>query len=112
MSGDPDPERLRALQERLRKAKGEDGPAHPMAEAHRQGQLAWRMVTELVAGLLIGFGIGYGLDSLLGTRPWLMLIFTILGFVAGVRVMLRSATEAGRNTNETGAGDDRPENGG
>jgi len=49
------------------------------------------MVTELVAGLGIGFGIGYGLDMAIGTAPFLMLIFTLLGFTAGVKTMMRSA---------------------
>ena len=65
-----------------------------MEDHHSQAHLAWRMVIEMVSGLLIGFGIGYGLDSFLGTLPWMMLIFTMLGFAAGVRVMLRTATEA------------------
>jgi ATP synthase protein I len=54
------------------------------------------MVIELVAGLGIGFGIGYGLDALIGTRPWLMVVFTILGFIAGVKTMIRSAEEVQR----------------
>ena len=37
-----------------------------MGEHYSQAQLAWRMVVELVAGLGIGFAIGYGLDSLFG----------------------------------------------
>jgi ATP synthase protein I len=49
------------------------------------------MVTELVAGLLVGFGIGLGLDALFGTRPWLLVLFTLLGFWAGIRVMMRTA---------------------
>jgi len=51
------------------------------------------MVIELVAGLAIGFGIGYGLDRWLGTAPFLMVVFTLLGFAAGVKTMLRSARE-------------------
>ena len=51
------------------------------------------MVIELVAGLLIGFGMGYGIDWALGTMPWFLIIFTLLGFVAGIKTMLRSAAE-------------------
>jgi len=64
-----------------------------MEEHYSQAQHAWRMVTELVAGLGIGFGIGYGLDALMGTAPLMMLIFTILGLVAGVKVMIKTAQE-------------------
>jgi ATP synthase protein I len=55
--------------------------------------MAWRMVIELVAGIVIGFGIGYGLDRLFGTLPVFLILFTGLGFVAGVRTMMRTAQE-------------------
>lgn len=51
------------------------------------------MVIELVAGILIGFAIGYGLDAVLGTMPIFLVVFILLGFAAGVRVMMRTATE-------------------
>jgi len=96
MSDAPDPDRLRALEGKIRVAKGEDKKekAPTFEDHHSQAQLAWRMVIEMVAGLLIGFGIGFGLDSLFETKPFLMLVFTLLGFAAGVRVMLRTAQEA------------------
>ena len=55
--------------------------------------MAWRMVIELVAGIVIGFGIGYGLDRLVGTLPVFLILFTGLGFVAGVRTMMRTAQD-------------------
>ena len=51
------------------------------------------MVIELVTGLLIGFGMGYGLDSLLGTLPIFLVLFTLLGLAAGINVMMRTAKE-------------------
>jgi ATP synthase protein I len=33
--------------------------------------------------VLIGFAIGYGLDRLFHTSPWLMLVFIVLGFASG-----------------------------
>ncbi|MDH3263042.1 MAG: AtpZ/AtpI family protein [Paracoccaceae bacterium] len=93
MSGPSDEERLKALDERIKSAKGAQAPKPHMEEHYSQAQLAWRMVIELVAGLAIGFGIGYGLDALLGTRPWLMVLFIFLGLAAGVNVMLRTARE-------------------
>lgn len=92
---DPDQKRqLQDLDARLSalKAAQQSGKAH-QEEHYSQAQVAWRMVTEMVAGLGIGFGIGYGLDILLGTMPWLMVLFTLLGLVAGIRVMLRTAAE-------------------
>ena len=40
---------------------------------------------QLVVSTFIGFGMGYYLDKWLGTHPWLMIIFLLLGIVAGFR---------------------------
>jgi ATP synthase protein I len=89
-----DEQRLKALEARIAAAKAAiEGPRSDKSEGHRQAQLAWRMVIELVAGLLIGFGIGYGLDTLFGTMPIFLVLFIFAGFAAGVKTMLRSAQE-------------------
>jgi len=93
MPNDPDPERLRALEDRIAAAKAKQEPGPRMDEHYSQANIAWRMVIELVAGLGIGFGIGYGLDTLFGTLPILLVIFTLLGLAAGIQTMLRTAKE-------------------
>ena len=88
---DNDP--LRDLGQRIQSAK-QSYEDEPKVEDHHSGlQHAWRMVIELVSGMAIGFGLGYGLDVLFGTLPILMIVFTLLGFVAGVRTMLSTARE-------------------
>lgn len=94
MANEPDPERLKALGERLAAKRKTEAPRPKAEDHHSAAQLAWRMVIELVAGIAIGFGIGYGLDSWLGTMPLFLVLFVLLGFAAGVRTMLRSAEEA------------------
>ncbi len=49
------------------------------------------MVIDLTAGVAVGSAIGWGLDTLFGTKPLFLLAFVLLGFAAGVRVMLQSA---------------------
>lgn len=94
---DPDREsRMKQLEERLGAYKKAREPRPQKDEPHSQAQHAWRMVTELVAGLMIGFGIGYGLDRLLGTIPLFLVLFTLLGLAAGIKTMLRSANELQR----------------
>ncbi|MCC5966359.1 MAG: AtpZ/AtpI family protein [Natronohydrobacter sp.] len=68
-------------------------PPAPAQDHHSMAQVGWRMVTELVAGLGVGAMIGYGLDVWLGTLPLFLVVLTLLGFVAGVKTMLRSARE-------------------
>ena len=60
----------------------------------------WRMVIELVVGMLIGFGIGLGLDIFLNTKPLFLIIFTLLGFIAGVKTMLNTAKTMKRESIE------------
>ncbi len=112
MADEPDPDRLRALEARLASVKGK---AAPKARAgtgtgFSQGEIAWRMVIELVTGMVIGLGLGYGADWLFGTLPVFLVIFALLGFAAGVKTMLGTA----RQMNKAAAGQpgaDRKEDG-
>lgn len=92
MAEEPDPERLRQLEARLGQVKGKPAAARVRSgKAFSQGEMAWRMVIELVSGMLLGLAIGYGLDAAFGTLPVFLVIFALLGFVAGVRTMLGTA---------------------
>lgn len=51
----------------------------------------FRLSTELVAGVIIGAIIGWLLDRLLGISPWGLIVFLLLGFVAGVLNVMRAA---------------------
>lgn len=42
-----------------------------------------RIGMEMAGGPVVGFGIGYALDQWLGTTPWCMLTFIVLGIGAG-----------------------------
>ena len=50
-----------------------------------------RLSAELVGGVIVGAGIGLGLDYLLGTRPWGFIVLVLLGFAGGVLSVMRSA---------------------
>jgi ATP synthase protein I len=104
MASEPDPDRLRALEARLAKVR-ETPKVEPTttAKGFSQGEVAWRMVIELATGIMLGTGIGYGLDVLFGTLPVLLVIFSLLGFAAGVRTMLGTARELGKKAAATAA---------
>lgn len=55
--------------------------------------IATRLVAELVAGLVVGGGIGWVLDRLLNTRPWMLVVFFILGSIAGIMNVFRAASQ-------------------
>lgn len=46
---------------------------------------------HLVGSTVIGLAMGYYLDQWLGTRPWLTMIFLVLGIVSGFRHVFREA---------------------
>lgn len=43
-----------------------------------------RAGTEMVAGLVVGVAMGWGLDHWLGCRPLFLILFSLLGGAAGV----------------------------
>ena len=92
---DSDP--IRDLGEKIKSAKRSYEDESKVEDHHSGLQHAWRMVIELVSGLAIGFGLGYGLDIVFGTLPIFMIVFTLLGFVAGIRTMLSTAKEVQRD---------------
>src|SRR6516225_3240918 len=51
----------------------------------------FRLSSELVAGVLVGAGIGWLIDRSLGVSPWGLIVFLLLGFAAGVLNVMRSA---------------------
>ncbi len=54
---------------------------------------AWTVGLNLVFATFIGLAIGYFLDKLFNTSPWLTIIFLILGIVAGFRELWRLAAK-------------------
>lgn len=44
----------------------------------------------LPSSIAVGLFMGYFLDRWLGTEPWLLLIFTVLGVVSGLLSLLRA----------------------
>ena len=51
----------------------------------------FRLSSELVGGVLVGAGLGWLIDRLLGISPWGFIVFLLLGFIAGVLNVMRSA---------------------
>jgi ATP synthase protein I len=107
MASEPDPDRLIALEKRLQKVKGQVPAARTnTVKGFSQGEVAWRMVIELVTGMLLGMAIGYGLDVLFGTLPVFLIIFSLFGFAAGIKTMLGSARQLAQKAADDAAKDE------
>jgi ATP synthase protein I len=89
--------RLGSLDQRLSKIRdsrkigtdqpgGGDGAARASAMA-----IGFRLSSELIAGVVVGALLGWGFDRLLSTSPFGLIAFVLLGFIAGVVNVIRSA---------------------
>ncbi len=87
--------RLRRLGDRLERerASSESGfssGAPPSADGSAMAR-GLRLSSELVAGVLVGAGLGWVIDRWLGISPWGLIVFLLLGFAAGVVNVIRAA---------------------
>ena len=83
--GDSFESRLQAA----RLKQGLDTPPKPTGQSPEgSGASPWgiglRLGVEMGSALVVAIAIGYGLDRLFGTRPFLLLVFLPLGVAAGV----------------------------
>lgn len=61
---------------------------------------AFRLVTELVTGVLMGVGLGWLADTGLGTKPWGVVVGTVLGFGLGFYAAARGAFKLQASTEQ------------
>lgn len=86
------------LATRIAKARSEEANGGSSSHSKSGGGAsghgrAARLGTEFIAAILVGAGMGYGLDLALGTVPWMMLLMLLVGFGAGVLNVVRAASE-------------------
>ena len=87
--------RLQNLEQRLgevRDGKAEIRIKHQEPRADNSGLAkAFRLSAEFVSGPVAGGLIGWGLDALLHSKPWGMIVFLMLGFLAGIYNVMRAS---------------------
>jgi ATP synthase protein I len=88
--------RLQRLNEGLGQARNPAGHPSDSSGAQRAATASgyakgFRLSSELVAGVVVGAGIGWLIDRWLGVSPWGLIVFLLLGFAAGVLNVMRSA---------------------
>ena len=88
-------DRLRALRDQVRPADSGDGGGRAVPQT--AAGWVFRLSIELAVGLLVGGVIGWGLDRLLGTSPAMLIVFFLLGAVAGIYTVIKSAMALNRD---------------
>src|SRR6202050_2275700 len=85
--------RLQRLSERLARdqaGRPSDSPGEDRAATASGYARGFRLSSELVAGVLVGAGLGWLIDRLFGISPWVFIVFLLLRFVSCVLNVMRS----------------------
>ena len=56
---------------------------------------AIKIGVDIVAAIIVGVGVGLLLDNWLGTKPWLLIVFFVLGAAAGMLNVFRAVSGYG-----------------
>jgi ATP synthase protein I len=94
----PDPDDLKRLGERIDEAERRRSQGSKPPPPTSLG-IAFRFTTEMVAALVVGGGLGWGIDwafdhwSPFHTRPWGIVVMFVLGAAAGIRNVMAAAKE-------------------
>jgi len=73
--------KLKAARAANPKPSHNEAPSNVMSQ--RQTGVAYRVLVDMIAGLLVGGFLGYWLDRWLGWAPYSLVTGLVLGFVAG-----------------------------
>ena len=99
--------RLNERRPRAKEAGKEAGPV----DARSGYAVALRLSSGFISAILVGAGIGYLLDTFVGTTPWGMIVFLLIGFAAGIVNVLRSSGEMSDPYRSVWAPDEEDTNG-
>jgi|SRR5271165_5560711 len=101
-----DDERLRMNLDRLKSSlskaresqRPEASPQTEIPDAARGASgisLGMRAGSEFISAIVVGAGLGWGLDRLIGTNPAFLIVFFFLGVAAGVWNVIRLTSPKG-----------------
>ena len=71
--------------------------------------MAWKLSTELLASVLVGLFLGWGIDQLFGSAPFGLLIGLGFGIAAGFMSVFRTANAMDAKTAHIPKGEALPE---
>ena len=91
--------KLRAARAANPKPRQNEAPSNVMSQ--RQTGVAYRILVDMIAGLLVGGFLGYWLDRWLGWAPYSLLTGLVLGLIGGAnnawRVIRQYSADAAKD---------------
>jgi ATP synthase protein I len=96
--------RLKAARAANPKPRQNEAPSNLMSQ--RQTGVAYRVLVDMIAGLLVGGFLGYWLDRWLGWTPYSLVTGLVVGFVAGVNNAWRAIRAYSKDAAVMGDGGD------
>ncbi len=88
------PNDIQQLGDRISELKRREAEARKdkkESEAAYASKVGFRIATEMLSGVVVGAAIGYLLDNMMQTKPWLLMVFMFFGGAAGVLNVYRFA---------------------
>ncbi len=84
MNSENIPENLQALEAKICRMRGvENNKSLSTSEYVSAAGVGVQIAADLLAGVLVGAGVGYVLDMILGVRPIMLAVFLLFGGAAG-----------------------------
>ena len=96
--------RLKAARAAVEKPRPGNGESNQMSQ--RQTSVAYRVLVDMIAGLLVGGFLGYWLDRWLGWTPYSLVVGLVVGFAAGVNNAWRAIRAYSKDAAVMGDGGD------
>ncbi len=85
----PPDARLESLDRRLDKMQQAEATKKVQAQGDPNYRIGQLVLSHLVGAPFGGFVVGFVLDKIFGTKPWLMLVMLFLGFGVGFMNVVR-----------------------
>ena len=91
---EPNDKALRSLDARLDAFEAKKAAEQPIhAQNEKSSQDGYRLLADLIGGVLVGLGFGWLLDRYAGTGPWGMVGGLLIGMGSSIYIVVRKATK-------------------
>lgn len=84
--------------------KAAEKPVH--AETEKSSQDGYRLLADLIGGVLVGLGFGWLLDRYVGTAPWGMVGGLLIGMGFSIYLVVRKAAKLSAQASATSHSDE------